>query len=886
MTADSYQRIKDFIFTNLNKQPNPLSDGKIADEILNTRNLIRLVGIDTFAQFLPDRSQLNELTDELWNRMQRELETHFDVKMERGVLIQGEEQQRLDNTWWTASKKQTGDNYYWSRYKDYISKDFSPEVVRVIDVDTDIIMDNIENPENERFSRYGMIVGHVQSGKTANYSALVCKAVDAGYKFIVVIAGGINKLRNQTQGRLNESFIGQDRGMQIGSGVGNSSRGRLPISLTTKERDFARADADRNSQGLNFDNLSSPVLVVIKKNTNTLTNIITWLKAQYRNRISDHAMLLIDDESDYASINTRKEDDPTAINKKLRELLDIFHRRAYIACTATPYANIFIDHRAGHEDVGRDLFPKDFIYALDAPDNYFGARKVFTASGNKHLIPVEDYTRHTPMLYRQDVELPSLPDSLYEAIRLFVLNISIRHLRGQGHEHNSMLIHVTRFTKVHQRVSIFAEEYIDKIKKYVKVYGRLPNAEVQYKVIADIKTTFSQRHPDSEYTWSEIIESLCEIIDTVVVREVHQKTSVPLEYRNDLPTNAVVVGGTSLSRGFTLEGLSISYFLRNTIFYDTLMQMGRWFGYRTGYEDLCRIYMPNNYIDNFAQIIEATDDLFDNFKRMADAKMTPNDFGLSVKHHPDSGLQVTARNKAKHSRDIYFDMKLDGHLKETSWLHNDIETIENNLKAIEEVVQKLQEQHGSTHEKIDKKHLWRNIGKDTILEFVDAFTVLQSDQFALKSRMPIEFVRKYIDEIDTDWDAALYGGDGGIYTINSIEILKEKRKVNDKGSYYEVGNRQVSAGNAESIVFSKDKRRMLGSDRKKTRAEMDNPLLMLHILQPDYDKNEGLAAFGISFPGGIESGNKTIRLKINTVALDELLQDADGFSDDEEQFND
>ena len=127
-----------------------------------------------------------------------------------------------------------------------------------------------------------------------------------------------------------------------------------------------------------------------------------------------------------------------------------------------------------------------------------------------------------------------------------------------------------------------------------------------------------------------------------------------------MPTNAIVIGGTSLSRGYTLEGLSVSYFLRNTVFYDTLMQMGRWFGYRQGYEDLCKIFLPESSIDSFAQIIEATEDLIDDLKRMAKAKMTPYDFGLAVKHHPDSGLQVTARNKQKNAKDIYFDMKLDG----------------------------------------------------------------------------------------------------------------------------------------------------------------------------------------------------------------------------------
>ena len=419
----SYQKIKDHAFSQLTSKQhqNGSLEAKDIDEVLD--NVRRLILMPEAAKlvFGNDVETVIELD---WQRMKRELETHFDVKMDFGQLIQGEEQQQRDTTWWTSVEKQKTEKFYWDRYRNFIQRSFPPEVVKAIDTDTDVVMDNIENPGVNKFSRYGMVVGHVQSGKTANYSALICKAADAGYKFIVVIAGGINNLRNQTQIRLNESFIGQDKGIQVGAGIGNTRKEKLPYSLTTSDADFNKHDADKNSQGLNFDNISVPILIVIKKNTNTLTNVITWLENQYRNQIAKHAMLLIDDESDYASINTKDEEDPSTINRKIRKLLSLFHKRAYVAYTATPYANIFIDHQAGQKDVGRDLFPKDFIYALDAPSNYFGARKVFLENNEKYIIQISDYLDDIPPKHKKEFELPSIPDSLYEAIRLFIIKCS------------------------------------------------------------------------------------------------------------------------------------------------------------------------------------------------------------------------------------------------------------------------------------------------------------------------------------------------------------------------------------------------------------------------------------------------------------------------------
>jgi len=906
MEINSYQEIKKFILKKLQEVEGVLPENKIKEEIQNTKKFIPSIGLTTFAMIL-SVPELKELSDEDWQRMERELETHFDIRMEGGILVQGEDQQKRDTTWWTSKVKQECEGYYWKRYKEQMGRYMSREVVTTTDEDTDRVMDNIENPLNESiqaFSRLGMVVGHVQSGKTGNYSALVCKAADAGYKFIVVVAGGMNNLRDQTQVRMNEAFIGKDKGIPVGVGtLGNMKTEMLPISLTTAEQDFNKRDADRNKQGLNLDNISAPILLVIKKNSNTLKNVIGWLKTQYRGPIAKHAMLMIDDESDYASINTSSKEDPTIINRRLRELLSLFHKSAYVAYTATPYANIFIDHEATNDDVGKDIFPKDFIYALKAPTNYFGAAKIFLDPELKHIIKIKDHIKILPTTHKKEIPLTSLPESLYEAVRHFLLNIAIRKLRRQGDKHNSMLVHVTRFTMVHQKVSFLTQKYLEEIQYSVNCYGGLNHeASEQNQIIKNLEHTFNLRYAELEFEWIEVLRSLLETINTVIVREVHNNTTIPLVYRNDTVTNAIVVGGTSLSRGYTVEGLSISYFIRSTVFYDTLMQMGRWFGYRTNYEDLCYIYMPEDVATRFKLIIEATEDLVDDLNRMAKAKMTPEDFGLSVKYHPDSGLQVTARNKQKSSKDLYFEMKLDGTSKETSWIPSDTELNKKNVGLIEKLILQLEDEYKveewsdqDKEEPIYKSHLWKCVEKSIIEDFLNNFEVVASDQFGFNSRMPIEFVREYVRKMNTDWDVALYNGskDTAEFSVGNIKIKQEKRQLIHINDYLEVKNRQVSSGTAESISLSPEERAECGSDRKAARSKLKRPLLMLHMIdgsislgkgniinQENTRKETNLAAFGISFPGGIQSGKKTVKVKINSVTIKNLLSETEEDYDD------
>lgn len=877
MEMNSYEIVKAFIINKLVEVEGVLPHGKIISEINNTKILMENMPIEYLVMIFSEE-KIEKLKDSDWIILQRELETLFDVEMNSGILIQGEEQQKRDTKWWTDREKLRGENYYWNRYKKYIKKSLPFEVVKTTDVDTDRIMNNLEDPKIEEFSRYGMVVGHVQSGKTGNYSSLICKAADAGYKFIVVIAGGMNNLRNQTQDRLNKSFVGEDMGLSVGVGkLPGKKRSSLPVSLTTRIQDFNKRDANKNSQSINFDNINSPIILVIKKNSSTLANVIDWLDNQYKNqKISKHAMLLIDDESDYASINTKNEDDPTIINERIRKLLSLFKKSVYVAYTATPYANIFIDHKVDKENLGRDLFPKDFIYTLEAPSNYFGARKIFLDTNFKHIVTIEE-PKNLMLNHKKDIEVRYLPESLKDAIRLFLINIGVRWLRNQGSKHNSMLIHASRFTMVHQKIGLCVEAYLSSLRKDIIVYGLLDSPERQSKNIEAIKETFEIQCNEIEYSWKAVIKSIHKTIETVIIREVHQSKSIELEYRDDCITNAIVIGGTSLARGYTLEGLSVSYFLRSTIFYDTLMQMARWFGYRSNYEDLCKIYITESMRDNFKNIIEATEDLFEDFRIMESEKRTPEDFGLAVQQHPDSGLQVTARNKQKSSKEIYYEMKLDGCIKETSWITSDKKINKENLDLIKYIILEL-DRNNYKSSLIKSTYLWKHIDKSIIEEFVSKFKLYNyssndNDFFGIRARMPINFIKKYIEEIDTKWDVALYSGEENGYPVtNEIKINKQKRQVELKNSYYEVRNRQVSSGRAESVPLTDEECGGVDrSKRKEIRKKLKRPLLMIHILETD--KHPELAAFGISFPGSIASTGKTVKLKINTVYIEKLLKE-------------
>lgn len=315
-------------------------------------------------------AQINPLTEEQKKEVLRDVQTKIQISIDKGVLIT----EKSHLPWYNSAKGNIAPKF-WNRYKLYLRhQGWNNAVLNEMDDATDAIMDLLGNPaQKEGFNRRGLCIGEVQSGKTSNYIALINKAADAGYKVIILLTGVMEKLRAQTQERVDQGFTGTDsdaflkqqKGTERKVGVGKYDKESVAWSVTSISSDFKQKTA--SSLIPHLDKINVPIIFVMKKNRSVLHNLSQWLELADAG-IIDVPMLLIDDEADNASINTHNADtDPTAINKAIRELLNKFSKSNYLGFTATPYANIFIDPETDDDMFNEDLFPKDFIYCLPSP---------------------------------------------------------------------------------------------------------------------------------------------------------------------------------------------------------------------------------------------------------------------------------------------------------------------------------------------------------------------------------------------------------------------------------------------------------------------------------------------------------------------------------------
>lgn len=704
-----------------------------------------------------------QVEDDDAEELARLIEEKYGISMGFGAIVDAE-----DFRPWLHDARINGEirDFYWGRYRKLLNlKGLPKSVIDATDEVTDRVLDRLGDPRNlSRWSRRGMVVGHVQSGKTANYTGLICKAADAGYRLIVVIAGIHNNLRNQTQARIDEGFIGRDTGRLAHAnkaqrqkiiGVGQFDQREFPVSLTNTLRDFNKATATTNTSQIGQYNV--PVVLVIKKNSSTLKNLLEWLKehsVHQGTQMVSQPMLLIDDEADNASINTAyARDEVTRINGQIRELLSLFHRSCYVGYTATPFANIFIDPDTDDETLKQDLFPRHFIIGLDAPSNYFGAQKVFLDARERHVRLIDDNEDILPMKHKIDHPVDVLPESLIRAVRAFIVARAIRNARGQQAAHASMLINASRFTDVQGRLRSRVADVIDRIRAAVAVDGSKGKAALRNPEIAALHAVWESEFAEAKGAdWPTAQARLHEVLVAARVVEVNaSKRSQPLDYdqAGEHGVTVIAVGGFSLSRGLTLEGLTISYFLRNSMMYDTLMQMGRWFGYRPGYEDLCRIWILADGVGWYAHIHEAMDDLQTQLKRMELAKATPEQFGLAVRSHPES-LIVTARNKMGTGREFPMKVGLAGKLVETTRIRTDREQLDRNRQAGESLAAAVKAS-GLPPQLPSRGTLFSGVSVDLIRDFLRAFRADASDPLT-DPRLMSDYIDARADTELREWD--------------------------------------------------------------------------------------------------------------------------------------
>jgi hypothetical protein len=627
--------------------------------------------------------------------------------------------------------------YYWRRLRSYLLDRVgrtNPEV-ESLDDSTDKVLSHLDDPRpggpNE-FQTRGLVLGHVQSGKTANYSALIAKAADLGYKLVIVLSGIDNGLRQQTQRRLNKEL-----GLQRNEGVGEPEPGMRWIGLTNAE---LGGDFQPGTVGHNVLQGNEHVLAVIKKNATVLRRFIEWISEGAPPGLP---VLVVDDEADQASINTggnralrdegdppQEEIEPSVINGLIRRLLRSFRRVGYVAYTATPFANILINHEAIDREVWEDLYPKHFIVNLPRLPGYVGAERLFGrdalpgdepdgVEGMNVVRTVSEVDRASvvPGPGQADVFEPQMCESLRDAFLDFVLAMAGRAQRTGADHPASMLIHTSHRTLIQNRMGDLAREHVSVLRQQWR-YNResiLPELENRWE--REFRPVIVSTDVTRDVPFAAIEEHIDRLFrDPLRVIVLNSASTDVLDYEADPNLKAVLIGGNRLSRGLTLEGLVVSYYVRNAGTFDTLLQMGRWFGYRENYIDLTRLWTTDDLAGRFASVALAEEELRREAERYQQERLTPVDFGLKIRAHP--AMLVTAANKMGAARQI--SQNYAGRLLQTiTFRFEDRAWLQRNLDAARTFLGRL----GRPGQIEDSRYIWDGVSPREIDDFLAAYSI-------------------------------------------------------------------------------------------------------------------------------------------------------------------
>lgn len=779
-------------------------ESRITDEVID-RTLDTVVQMPPFAGL--DRSRLRKI-----------LESRVNVHVGGYSVIDD----RQFSAWIDAARE-TRPFKFWNRYYAFLEKKkrIPEKVLAQLDGLTDDILDRLRDPGTEgAWDRRGLVVGDVQSGKTSNYIGLICKAVDAGYPLIIILAGVHNSLRSQTQLRVDEGFLGFDTRLNLVYGQENqrTGAGTLPgapflvahsLTSSSETGDFKLNIASGTKV---VPGGKDPVVLVVKKHVSILTNLIRWVLSVRGEEnpelpgtriIRNVPLLLIDDEADHASANTNEyrteygeideEKDPTKTNSLIRQLLTSFEKSAYVGYTATPFANIFMHHEARSSVqndelgtvVGEDLFPRSFIINIPAPSNYIGPEKVFGLDhpgddGKRPGLPIisriEDADTFFPPKHTKAHRLDAIPNSLRKAMLTFFLVCAARRARGDIHVHNSMLVHVTRFTDVQAQVAELLDEQLQDCRRQIEYGGTGGSLMAELKGIweSDFIGNFGvlcEAFPLDDLPpieWSDVESELFDAVKRIAVRKINGSAKEALDYA-DHPQglSVIAIGGDKLSRGLTLEGLSVSYFIRTSRMYDTLMQMGRWFGYRPRYADLCRLFTSAELVEWYRHIATATAELRDEFDYVVNIGGDPLQFGNRVRTHPN-GLLITATNKMRSSTRIR--AGFSGTISET--VAFDLADVDQSHRVFKEFLKAL------GHRPLERgRYVWSDVDGGKIMDLMTSVTTPR-ESWKANSRAIAQYIGDRLkDGRLKNWTVALMAsGQGKQAEVAGMDIRLTRRE--------------------------------------------------------------------------------------------------------------
>ena len=937
MTESQYTILKQFTRTFIDLS---LSQGKE----------LKLEDIDSYINQAVMLSKL-DCDEAAKTRLFIDMEYEYKIVHNKGQAIFNDYGEKRE--WYSNLKIQ--DNFFWSRYKDYLINHSSISRISINlldDITLPDIMNCLGNPNDALDKprlRRGLIIGDVQSGKTATYTGLICKAADAGYKVVILLTGITENLRRQTQERIDEGIVGItlkkegkiEKYPRVGVGLDNKQI--KATSVTSTLNDFV-GNCNKITMSLASNSL---VLFVIKKNVSVLQRLFNWLREQNIDPVKGYVnvpMLLIDDEADNASVNTRKDEtDPTRTNKLIRQICNLFMNSTYVGFTATPFANVFIDPDSVDAMQHADLFPEHFIYALEAPSNYVGADKIFYPEGTfyHNLRYITDITEpdyaseEYKDLVQNNLEVLNsgtfyykhkkewdgiLPDSLRESILCFCLANVVRDLRGQSKEPRSMLVNMSRFIHVQKVITGHVAEWFEAVFNDIRVnFNEDASKNHHLPLYGELRSLWEKHFSQvNDVTFARVSQkaTLLAALEKIEVKMVNgSKQSASLNYKENPSLRVIAIGGLALSRGLTLEGLMVSYFYRNTATFDVLMQMGRWFGYRRGYEDLFQIWTSHTSALWYAEVAKASAELKNDIREMFDQQLTPKDFGIKVRDNCDE-LQITASNKMRTavSKDMMYSFY--GNIYDTPYITSKIEHNKINMQRVQELASELFAQGYSLrftdYKKVNKdvndtsdgsSRYFADVPKEVVVEFLRGIKYSMANP-----RFDAKNIINFLEDEDTEgvdlWDVVFESGKSTTHynvkglrqikcmersicstTRNIIQISTRRRVMTGsmEGRFALSKEDIESAEDAQRNQWEKDGENSLGRDIPVKAyfrfLPKRKPMLVIMFIKPkeaDGEEEEMLlkyrealgddciVAFAVGCPG-VKEEDKAVKYQVNKI---------------------
>ncbi|MDW8260954.1 MAG: Z1 domain-containing protein [Phycisphaerales bacterium] len=824
-----------------------------------------------------------QFPEEYWSHASAEVRRLYQKQIE--ILYSVHDRSRwLREKWYGGPRP--GD-CHWPSLRDYLrsAKSWREEDIEALDRSSTEVVSLLGNPGQSRFDVRGLVVGHVQSGKTANLTAVIAKAADAGYNFIIVLAGLTNALRYQTQERLHSDLVERHPHLwEIFS----------PRELWA---DFSWHRPD----GLPMPGDTTRLLVV-KKNRAPLGH----LKRLIRNTLpivrEKTKVLVIDDECDQASVNAAGgAGDITAINRRIREILALLPAVSYVGYTATPFANVLINPYVEEGQLD-DLYPRDFITSLPAPPHYFGAARLFgmppadpanptpEEEGLDMIrnIPDEDENRLQPAHRgNRDGFSPAMPESLENALLYFLAACAARRIRGQQNAHMTMLVHTSPYIVLHEKVARLISSWLENHRDALS----RPDSELAGRLAGLWESEQNRVPPESvgadRISPSRIRGEIARVLDQVEVVVENSRSLERIDYSGQ-PRTYIVVGGTVLSRGLTLEGLTVSYFLRSANQYDTLLQMGRWFGYRPGYEDLPRIWTSEELKLKFRALAGIEDEIRAEIDQYKKQQLTPKDLAVRIRTLP--GMAVTAPNKMRAAQVVSISF-WGTHRQTFRFQHRDADVLDANWQTAAELVNRCEKKQ--LRDPGSRNRLWRDVPLEVVLDFLTGFL-----PHPTHADLSAEVLAKFVEETDDRrlefWNVVLVEPEQGAPSERELGVLGRVRTVRRSRLAGDETMADIKAlmSRRDLLLDCPEDTRQPGqpaSDEdweslKQFRRKVvgDKPLLLLYAIdrnsRPErpchtrapLDAVRDVLGYGIVFPGSVTEGGKYVSVRLRPLLIEDL----------------